>query len=1145
MADIKTTENEFRSQVVSWLNEFIKEGSYPFECATSDPSIRTESGRPKFPDVVVWLNRKAELAFCGFELKTPSTAIDDEELLENAAEKARAIKADFFVTWNMRDAIIWRTPHPEEKITHIHRYNTYDSIFQISNPDDLWDKIKQELLKDRAKQLINDLSILKREGHLHLIDADSTFFVNRLYEATKNLAPFTLNSLRNKIGQSRKFNSDLLGWAVKQGITSYEAGDPFFELVSRQILYRLLGKIIFYLTLRRFRSDIPKLDLSGIDPASISNKLAEYFKIASEIDYQAVFEEDFSDSVPIPSEGAQPLINLINDLNRYNFSSMPQDVIGNVFERLIPPEERHTLGQYFTNENLVDLIIALCVRSKSDTVLDPTCGTGTFLLRAYDRLKYFDLRDHKKLLPRIWGFDIAHFPAELATINLYRQNIDDFANFPHVTVCDFFDIKPQSILQFVAPRSQPGTAMKIAEALPAFDGIVGNFPYIRQELIEKQIKGTKNKLAKALIEDWGTDYSDILTNGDVKLSGQADIYAYLFFHAARLLKEGGRMGIITSNSWLDVAYGFELQKFFLKKFKIVAILESRCEPWFETAAVNTVVTILERCENKRERNANSVKFVKIKKRLPDLIPWDIKRPTERWFGLDKLVFKIENQKEIHLGASNIPEHNIFEDDDFRIRSIGQEYLLKEAESAGKTVKWGKYLRAPQIYFDVLKTSQDKLQPLSECAEIRFGIKTGINNFFHLTEEKINHWKIEKKFAIPLVTSPKEIESLLIDPRNIEFQAFFCNDDKKELRKCGYSGALNYIKWGEKQVTKMGKGHKRGGLSFSEVPSVRGREFWYGLGKRTPGHFVINRFINERFYFPINRKKVFIGDIAFEGRFYAKEDALLNSALMNSCITFLGVELLGRLNLGEGLLTFYGPEIAELPIPNAQGISEIFRKKILDSFDPLLKRPIASIFEEVKMKDRRAFDSIVLKSLGLDSKEYLEPIYGALTELVRERIELAKMRKKAQKNGVQRDLDKLKEQIIEEVLPDGLKQFPDEFIDSIYLKNAEVISAQDIGLKLGHYFMGRQEIYTDLGFKMEVESLAMAKYIIYAQRKDSYIYKIPKDNSIMLKSIDKYEKYLSGIKKDLIDAIFGRTLDHKLAQALANQILEDIGKPLLK
>ena len=44
------------------------------------------------------------------------------------------------------------------------------------------------------------------------------------------------------------------------------------------------------------------------------------------------------------------------------------------------------------------------------------------------------------------------------------------------------------------------------------------------------------------------------------------------------------MGIVTSNAWLDVNYGFALQRFFCDRFKIVAVLESRCEPWFTEAA---------------------------------------------------------------------------------------------------------------------------------------------------------------------------------------------------------------------------------------------------------------------------------------------------------------------------------------------------------------------------------------------------------------------------------------------------------------------------------------------------------------------------------------------------------------------------------
>ncbi len=53
---------------------------------------------------------------------------------------------------------------------------------------------------------------------------------------------------------------------------------------------------------------------------------------------------------------------------------------------------------------------------------------------------------------------------------------------------------------------------------------------------------------------------------EIALSGQADIYAYLFFHTAKFLKEGGRMGIVTSNSWLDVAMDWNLKSSFLKRF---------------------------------------------------------------------------------------------------------------------------------------------------------------------------------------------------------------------------------------------------------------------------------------------------------------------------------------------------------------------------------------------------------------------------------------------------------------------------------------------------------------------------------------------------------------------------------------------------
>ncbi len=402
---------------------------------------------------------------------------------------------------------------------------------------------------------------------------------------------------------------------------------------------------------------------------------------------------------------------------------MPHDVIGAVFEQLIPQPERHSLGQYFTPENLVDLILAFCVRQRDDKVLDPTCGTGTFLLRAYNKkMSHLGLVDHKQLLPQIWGVDIAHFPAELATINLFRQDLTDYANFPRIIVKDFFDIKPDATFDFPPPKADLSSGFtKIKEAIPQFDVAVGNFPFIRQELIEKTVKGYKNTLETVIKEDWLADYRDAfdikeqdwqaykkgvkleLADIDFNLSGQADIYAYLFFHTGRFVKEGGRMGFITSNAWLDVAYGYELQKYMVNNFKIVAILESRCEPWFEDAAVNTVATILERCSNKTERDSHIVKVVKAKKKLADLIPWDAKLDAvNRWVGLDGLFQKVENAGIDYLKIEGAKVTNTLEgvetseDADFRIRLVRQSELQDKLNAEGKTAKWGQFLRAPQM-----------------------------------------------------------------------------------------------------------------------------------------------------------------------------------------------------------------------------------------------------------------------------------------------------------------------------------------------------------------------------------------------------------------------------------------------------------------
>lgn len=58
-----------------------------------------------------------------------------------------------------------------------------------------------------------------------------------------------------------------------------------------------------------------------------------------------------------------------------------------MYEELIPPQERHQLGQFYTPEWVCELITKWCIRSPSDTVLDAGLRSGGFLLKAYEVLR--------------------------------------------------------------------------------------------------------------------------------------------------------------------------------------------------------------------------------------------------------------------------------------------------------------------------------------------------------------------------------------------------------------------------------------------------------------------------------------------------------------------------------------------------------------------------------------------------------------------------------------------------------------------------------------------------------------------------------------------------------------------------------------
>lgn len=74
---------------------------------------------------------------------------------------------------------------------------------------------------------------------------------------------------------------------------------------------------------------------------------------------------------------------LLSQLRTYDLSRLNQDVLKGVYQELVDPQDRHDLGEYYTPEWLCERIVQeVLPRSGFHSVLDPTCGSGSFLRAA-------------------------------------------------------------------------------------------------------------------------------------------------------------------------------------------------------------------------------------------------------------------------------------------------------------------------------------------------------------------------------------------------------------------------------------------------------------------------------------------------------------------------------------------------------------------------------------------------------------------------------------------------------------------------------------------------------------------------------------------------------------------------------------------
>lgn len=1055
------TEWTFTADATKWMEQILQQRpDLPFSRAEVEERGRASQKRR---DITLY-DRNNRPVITG-EVKMPDKPDGrspfQEALVMDAHAKADSIGAEYYFTWNVNRCVLWRTFEQGKPITErqIEHFELFPS--PIRHADEVEIPRIQEQIKQFLASFLDRCAAILSGVHPMLIMPLDEKFLNIWEAALEQPVAQTLYALSTLYEKDRAFTADLDRWMrEEQGWTISHRDEEIvrdnLERAAKFSCYVLANKLIFYKALRRRFSRMRALKIadSVTTGAELRLALEDYFAHAIEFtrDYETIFKSAFGDTLPLRNDA---VVDSWRDLSQqtdgFDFTQIDYEIVGQIFERLLSTEERHKFGQHYTRSEVVDLINAFCIREASATVFDPACGGGTFLVRAYNRKR--DLSGgsltHALLIRQLYGTDISAYPVHLTTLNLATRDLVDQANYPLVARKDFFAVRVGDPL-FLLPFGGRG-GQAVTEQIGKVDVIVGNPPYVRQTRINEYYGSAYKKMLRELAEK---------ESPTVELSGQSDIHCYFFPHALRFLREGGYIGFLVSSSWLDTGYGFRLQKFLLDHFEIVALFESSCEPWFTGARVTTVAIILHHQPDPERRAANQVKFVLLDQPLSDLLTY-VRTEEDRRLTFEQLRDRIETMtgtEELLINPGDSGTVRIRQEsmEGFRVRIVNQGDLTRlgmlpftvgeeeeeedEEEQAAEAVKaangdwhkemkpegasadseyigykWGIFLRAPDIFFKLLRRGGTAFAPLGQIAPlIKRGVTSGCDDFFFprdKTEEALQETpdrqefkqkygiypsdtrririvlagdgsvhRIEREYLEPVAFNLMEIDAVEIDPARLKKRILLVSEPKSGLKG---KQVLKYIQWGEEE-------------GFHRRSTCASRQLWYQLPVTERSNAFWTMAHRYRHIVPLNTARYICNHNLFD--LFASADVPIEPlvAVLNSTIVAMLKHQFGRKMGGDPVLKTEVVDVKMMLVPDPRRATESVRRRLEEALASLRKRQIGHLVAvdsrdmgptgELAMEDRHALDDAVLELLGITDAQERQSLraelYAEMTTLYR-------------------------------------------------------------------------------------------------------------------------------------------------------------------
>lgn len=467
----------------------------------------------------------------------------------------------------------------------------------------------------------------------------------------------------------------------------------------------------------------------------------------------------------------------------------------------------------------------------------------------------------------------------------------------------------------------PNDGSLFRERLGIFHAITSNLPFVAQ--------GGRKAYIDAI-----SRVNQLFNNGP--LPGRADIAAYLPFTLHKMLEPGGRMGIIITNAWLGTDWGDTFAQYLIRFYKIKAVITSGAGRWFQNSKIVTNIIVLEKLINGHAIDNENIKFVVLKRPLGELADAETLAATAA---------------QIELGQS--------QDDTMIIRSVTPENLRK-FRTLG--------LAGNAQFADINWVLGLPLIPVKSLFEIRRGERRGWDPLFY---PAAGHG-IEKKYIRPVILNSKAIEHYTTRANE---EAFSCSVPIAKLKSTGDRGALAWI-------NKYAEVKNETGIPLVKCLARSGMN-WYEMKANTLANLVMPINYGERIYIARVDPPAFVNQrlIGFNSR--EGVDLDLCHALLNSTISLFMIEGIG-FGRGQGALDLNKDRMEKyMHMLDPMRLNERDQAAIKRAFDPLKRREIFVVADELEQNDRQKLDDIILSAYGLDVSR--DRIYDSLLNLVSIRL----------------------------------------------------------------------------------------------------------------------------------------------------------------